>query len=288
MKWLAITVGTIALCALCLLLWRLSDIRVERKAWNDLLRQAGSVGPAFDPSALEGLPEPAQRYFRYTIAPGTPIVSIAEIEMDGQLSLGTKEEPAYRPMSAQQILAPPEGLLWRVQTGPISGSDAATPDTSWTRFWLLHLVPVVRVSGGSDHRRSAFGRVVSEGAFWVPPSLLPSDNVSWEPVSDDTARATVSYGGYSQSIDLTVQADGQPSRVLIQRWSNENADKIFREQPFGGYLSDFREIDGYRLPMRVEGGNMIGTEDYFPFYRAEVQTIRFPQLASGSKITSPD
>ena len=72
--------------------------------------------------------------------------------------------------------------------------------------------------------------------------------------------------------------NGQPSRVVIQRWSNENADKEFREQPFGGYLSEFREINGYRLPMRVEGGNLIGTQEYFPFYKAEVQTVRFPQL----------
>ena len=183
-------------------------------------------------------------------------------------------------MTAHQILAPPKGLLWRLHAGPISGSDGAMPDASWTRFWLFHLIPIVRVSGNPDHHRSAFGRVVSEGAFWVPASLLPSNTVSWASVSENTARATVSYGGYSQSIDLTVEADGQPSRVVIQRWSNENADKMFREQPFGGDLSDFREIGGYRLPMRVEGGNLIGTEDYFPFFKAEVQSIRFPQLAN--------
>jgi hypothetical protein len=181
-------------------------------------------------------------------------------------------------MTAQQILAPPNGLVWRMHAGPISGSDGTTRDRSWTRFWLFHLVPIVRVSGNPDHHRSAFGRVVSESAFWVPASLLHSDTVSWTPVNGTTARATVSFGSYSQAIDLTVQADGQPSRVVIQRWSNENADKVFREQPFGGYLSDFQEINGYRLPMRVEGGNLIGTEDYFPFYKAEVQAIRFPQI----------
>ena len=278
MKWLAISLGAIGLCGLSLFSWRLSDSRAEQNVWNDLLRDAGAAGPAFDPSTIEALPEPAQRYFRYTIAPGTPLVSVVEIEMEGQLGLGTKDEPAYRPIIAQQVLAPPRGLVWRVTTGSISGSDAATPSTSWTRFWLLHLIPVVRVSGNADHHRSAFGRVVSEGAFWVPSSLLSTDNVSWESVDEHTARAIVSFGSYSQSVDLTVEENGQPRRVIIQRWSNENADKVFRAQPFGGYLSDFREIGGYRLPMRVEGGNLIGTDDYFPFYKVEVRTIRFPQL----------
>lgn len=277
---LAVTFGSAAFLVLCMLAWRISDTRSDRKAWNDLLRLAEPIGPPFDPAAVRGMPEPAQRYFRFTIAPGTPLVSVVEIEMEGQLGLGTKDVPAYRPMTAHQILAPPKGLVWKVRTGPISGSDGATPETSWTRFWLFRLIPVVRVSGNPDHHRSAFGRVVSEGAFWVPASLLPSKTVSWTSVSENTARAEIVYRNFSQALDLTVEPDGRPSCVVIQRWSNENGEKIFREQPFGGYLSDFREIGGYCLPMRVEGGNLIGTEDYFPFFKANVQAIRFPQIAS--------
>lgn len=89
--------------------------------------------------------------------------------------------------------------------------------TSWTLFWPFHLVPIVRVSGNPDHHRSAFGRVVSEGACWVPASLLPTNTVSWAPVNDNTARATVYYADRSQVIDLIVEADGQPSRVIMQR-----------------------------------------------------------------------
>jgi hypothetical protein len=29
------------------------------------------------------------------------------------------------------------------------------------------------------------------------------------------------------------------------------------------------------LPTRVEGGNFIGTEDYFAFYKAQVDDLRF-------------
>jgi hypothetical protein len=278
MNWLALSLGAVSLCAVLLYLWRLSDVRDERIVWEALVREGGKSDSTFNPSTIATLPAAAQRYFRYTIAPGTPLVSVVEIDMEGELGLGTKAKPAYRAMTAQQILVPPKGLVWKLRAGPISGSDVATPDTSWTRFWLLNLMPVVRVSGNKDHHRSAFGRVVAEGAFWVPASLLPGSHVSWEAIDEDTARAIVSYGNYSQAIELTIDADGRPSRVIIQRWSNENPDKVFREQPFGGYLADFREVNGYRLPMRVEGGNLIGTEDYFPFFKATVREIRFPQL----------
>jgi len=280
MKWPALSLVVVSFCAVSLFLWRLSDVRDERIVWDELIREGGRSESTFSLSDIAMLPPAAQRYFRYTIAPGTPLVSVAEIEMEGQLGLGTKAEPMYRAMTADQILVPPKGLVWKLRSGIISGSDVATPDTSWTRFWLLNLIPVARVSGTSDHHRSAFGRVVAEGAFWVPSSLLPGDHVAWEAVDENTARAIVSFGAYSQSVELTIEVNGRPSKVVIQRWSNENRDRMFREQPFGGYLSDFREVHGYRLPMRVEGGNLIGTEDYFPFFKAHIRDIRFPQLHS--------
>ena len=79
-----------------------------------------------------------------------------------------------------------------------------------------------------------------------------------------------------QSVNVTVDAAGRPTKVDFLRWSDANPDKVYRLQPFGGYLSEFREFDGYRLPTRVEAGNFFATDDYFPFFRVNVTSIRFP------------
>lgn len=63
------------------------------------------------------------------------------------------------------------------------------------------------------------------------------------------------------------------------RWSDANPEKKHRLQPFGGKLSDFREVKGFRLPSNVEAGNMFGTDDYFVFFKAELITIRFQIVA---------
>jgi hypothetical protein len=78
-------------------------------------------------------------------------------------------------------------------------------------------------------------------------------------------------------VDITVAEDGRPEMVVIPRWTDANPEKTFRLQAFGGFLSEFREFDGYKLPTRVEGGNLIGTEAYFPFYKVSVDRLRFPQ-----------
>jgi len=228
---------------------------------------------------VQDLPEPARRFFLFTIAPGTLLRTAAEIKMVGEISLGTKKEPNYMAMRARQILAPPHGLVWVLEAGRgpmrIDGSDGIDGRSSWTRFWLLKTIPAVRAGGDRDHLRAAFGRVIAEAVFWTPASLLPQHGVRWEAVSEDVARATISANGMVQTVDVTVAEDGRPTKVTIPRWSNANKEKIYREQPFGGCLSEFREFEGYRLPTRVEGGNFIGTEDYFPFYKAEVREIRF-------------
>ena len=264
--------ASLAIVLAALLVWRQLDVYLDRAAWTRLADRSRQDDVRFDTSMIADLPGPARRYFEFMIETGTPIRTAVCIEMTGELGLGTKSEPRYQPMTATQILAPPHGLVWKVKSGILSGSDGALPEASWTRFWLLGLLPVVRVSN-ADHQRSAFGRVVAEAAFWAPASLLPSDTVAWEGVASDTARATVRNGKFTQSVDVTVDALGAPTEVLIQRWSNENPEKEFREQPFGGYPSDYQRVDGYRLPMHVKGGNHFGTADYFPFFKADVTKI---------------
>lgn len=254
---------------------RLADGRADRAEWRRLAALQPRAPQLYSAAMVAGLPEPARRYFGYTIRPGTPLLTVAEIDMRGQFSLGTKDKPGYQPMEARQILAAPAGFLWSMRTRgglPVSGSDSG----SWTRFRILGLVPVARIGDTPDHARSAYGRQVAEAVFWTPAALLPGPGVVWEAVGPDKARVTVRHGALVQAVDVIVDAEGRPVEVSFQRWSDANPDKTFRLQPFGGLLSDFREVGGFRLPHRVEAGNMFGTDDYFPFFLAEVTAVRFP------------
>lgn len=271
---IVIFVLVLAMALLSLALWRRSHRRSDKLAWRTLAFLSAPRDRVFDPAMVAGLPEPARRYFAYVIAPGAPLGDAVTLTMQGELGFGDKAKAGYRRFTADQILAPPYGFVWRLKAGAIAGSDGATPETSWTRFWLFGLVPVVRIAGDPDHRRSAFGRLVAEAAFWAPASLLPGEHIRWEEAGADTARAVVAHGGLEQAVNIELAADGQPLSVVIQRWSNVNADKTYRLQPFGGSLSGFRDFGGYRLPTRIEGGNHFGTAEYLPFFKAEITEIR--------------
>lgn len=276
---MALSIYIAILCILLsvagLLLWRAADHRADQIEMNRLLHLRQTTPPVFSSDMLQGLPDPVKRYFRFTIKEGTPLHQVAEIAMRGKFGLGDKTTPKYLPMTATQILAAPEGFIWKMSGGSglmrVSGSDSAL----WTRFWLAGITPVARTGGTTDHQRSAFARCVAEAIFWTPAAVLPGPGIQWAAENDTTARLTLERGNLRQSVSITLNEDGQPTRVTMQRWSNANTDRQYRDQPFGGDLSAFRDFHGFMLPTHVEAGNLIGTKDYFPFFIADVTDLRF-------------
>lgn len=268
--------GVLVLTALSLLvLWRVRDHWSDASLIKGLQKTQPSTPDKFDPAMVACLPEPAQRYFLYTIAPGTPLKTVVDLRMSGRFGMGDKTSPGYMRMIARQVMAMPEGFVWKMRARrgvlAISGSDSHR----WTRFWVMGLLPVARLGGDADHALSAFGRYVAEAVFWAPASALPAPGISWTRVGPDCARLTVNHNGLQQSVDLYVNEHGQPTEVRFERWSNANPQKQHRLQPFGGYLSEFRWFEGFRLPTHVEAGNQFATDEYFPFFIADITDASF-------------
>jgi hypothetical protein len=260
-------------------LLRAADAREAEAAWATLAGRAEPRPACFDPAMIADLPEPARRYFRFAIAPGTPLRAVAIVEMGGRFGLGDKADHRFYPMRARQILAPPQGFVWIPRIGSglmrMSGSDALVGETAWTRFWLLGSVPLVRASGTADLARSAVGRAVGE-ALWAPAALLPANGVAWEPVDADRARAVLTVRGERHAVELAVAPDGRPLSVALDRWSDANPERVFRWQPFGATIEAVGSFGGYTVPTRIRGGNHFGTGDYFPFFQAEVTAVDYP------------
>ena len=253
---------------------RRTDRHDVEQQWQQLAASQPAQPEKFDHSMITDLPEPARRFLSYAIRIGTPLYTVAEIDMAGEFSLGDKTKPNYQSMTARQILAAPRGFIWQMKTHtgiPMDGSDSAR----WTRFWLANIIPVARFGGNPDHKLSAFGRYIAEAMFWTPAVFL-SDAVSWEQIGENAARATFHYQDLTQAVDVHINDQGQAKYICFSRWSDANPEKKHRWQPFGGYLSDYREVEGFRLPHHIEAGNMFQTDDYFPFFKVDISSIRFP------------
>nr|WP_314441870.1 DUF6544 family protein [uncultured Sphingomonas sp.] len=233
----------------------------------------------FDPSQVADLPEIAQRYFAHAIAPGTPLFSVALIEMEGGFLLGDGDKHRQFAMKAREVIRQPGEFVWlpRLSSGviTISGSDGLADGEAWARFWINRTLPIAQQASSPDMIRSAGFRGAAEAALWLPTTLLPRNGARWEEAGPDRARVTVSGGGFPVTLLLTLGPDGAVREMVGQRWSNANADKVFRLQPFGGTVAAERRFTGFTVPSEIAMGNGYGTPDYFPFFQARVTGISY-------------
>ncbi len=112
---LNVSLFSILLAALALWVWRQLDHRADRAAIHRLAATQPAAPARFDPAMVTDLPEPARRYFRYAIQPGTPLWTVASITMVGRFGMGTKANPNYLDMTATQTLAMPAGFVWKMR-----------------------------------------------------------------------------------------------------------------------------------------------------------------------------
>ncbi|MFO7910688.1 MAG: DUF6544 family protein [Desulfotignum sp.] len=83
----------IVFVGLALSAWRFLDHLADRAVMHRLMSMQPVQPAYFDPAMTSDLPEPARRYFLYTIKPGTPLYRVAKISMSGRFGMAPDGQP---------------------------------------------------------------------------------------------------------------------------------------------------------------------------------------------------
>jgi hypothetical protein len=105
--------------------------------------------------------------------------------------------------------------------------------------------------------------------------MLPEYGVQWEQVGASEARVTLRRFQPEIVLHLNIDERGRVTEVVGERWSDANAAKVFRLQPFGGAMLAEASFQGLTIPTQVSVGNHYGTEDYLPFFQARITKAVF-------------
>lgn len=273
---LIVVLGAVA--TLAWLNWR--DRSRADSCWAEI-EDTRTCGPShYDPAMLIGLPDIARRYFERSIEPGTPLTTTVRLQMHGTFILNGKSLP----MLGWQILSPPRnGFVWKARIGTglmrFAGSDGyvGAPGrvrSSWTKFWLLGLVPLARAGGTPDHAKASETRLMLE-SVWVPASLLPVFGAVWTQTGSDSATVRFPFVDNVAPMQIDFDAAGDIRQCQAMRWTDANPQRVFRLQPFGGRVLMTEQVGGFRIPVEMEIGNMFGTEDYVPFFNVSLDTVEY-------------
>ena len=244
--------------------------RTVRRDWEALTSGSPSKG-TFDPAMVDHLPEPARRWLRHAIAPGTPLWRSVVLTMRGEIRLGS-----WRPFTARQVLSPPRGFIWaataRLFGLPVTGFDRYSSGSGQMNWRLGGLVPVLTASG-PDVTRSAAGRLVGEMAL-VPTAFR---GATWSSgVDDDHAVVTWRIDEQQESAAFQVGVDGRLLGVVVQRWGNPDGAP-FGRYPFGVAIDGERTWSGVTIGSVLRAGWWWGTDRQAEgeFFRARIEAADF-------------
>lgn len=251
MLWAAVWIVVAAVGAIGALV-AIQGLRFERQVEREargLLSQAGGGPPDLAP--LDALPAPVRRYLEVSGAARRAPIRTVRLRHGGTFVTGPGKPPmAIR--GVQWLTADPPAFVWwgRIRIAPgvwIDGRDRAVGGEG---NMLVRAASTVTLADarGPELDQGALLRLLGE-AFWMPTLLRDPRWVTWAPLDDARARATLRVGGREVSATFHFGADGLPDRFTAERYRDVGGRSVLT--PFEGDSSDFREVDGVKVPFRV-------------------------------------
>jgi len=192
---------------------------------------------------IKELPEPVQRYFRYALQENQAYISYVRLKHDGIF----RTEPGQKWMKIkgeEYFITDKPGFVWFGKVPLFSAQDVYYNGKGNLKVKLLSLIKIVDAKS-KEIDEGELLRWLGE-APWFPTALLPSENLRWEEIDENSARVTL------KDDDVTVEGifhfnqQGQITQFKAKRFK----DRVLEN--WSGFYHDYREVNNMKIPMRVE------------------------------------
>lgn len=213
---------------------------------------------SYNSGQLAGLPEPVQRYFRYCLKDGQKYISYARLEHSG--SFRPNPSLGWTPVSAEEYFSIEKpGYVWYAELKPFKYLWIAARDAYFqgrgNALAKLYSGITLANSKGNEADQGVMIRWLSE-AVWFPTALLPSENIRWEEIDNNSARAYFTDRGRTVAGVFHFNVLGEITSFTAESFMDKSLEK------FEGGYSDYREFHGIKIPTEVEATWHLSAGDY--------------------------
>lgn len=252
------TIAGVTAAAAAALLAHRREARIRERLVDELRSLARPVpeGPVAV-ARMPELPTPVARYFRHVLAERQVPIRLARLMQEGELRTAPTS-PRWMPFTATQRVAPgAPGFVWNATVRTPYGThvrvlDAYVAGAGRGRASLLSTLPVGRARPGPELDAGALHRYLAEGP-WCPTALLPQAGVVWSAVDDRTARATLSDGHTTVSLEFRFADSGVVTSVYTPARYRRTASG-YEAAAWEGHFDDYQYLHGMRIPCYGEVG----------------------------------
>lgn len=263
----------------------IGDISFNREAKNkaeELFKKSKETEPEIEAEIvteadIKDLPEPVQRYLKYTQIIGKEKIKTVRLKQGGYFRM--QEDQKWMPLEAEQYFNVDSAeFIWvaKVKFAPflyIYAKDEFIDGRGNLVVKLLGLITVADARGYEvDH--GELMRFLAE-CIWFPSAFL-NDYMEWEAVDKNSARATITYGGTSASVTYHFNEKGEVTSITAKRYREVEGEFVLED--WEGQILEYREFNGLTVPSRVNIIWKLDTGD-FCYDRIEVVDIEYNEAS---------
>jgi hypothetical protein len=225
------------------------DRLVRRDVGELLARATIQEGAVVTEEMLQDLPEPVQRYLRYTGVVGKPFVSTVHLEQEGTMYLGSNQ--GWVPLEAEQHYSvEPPGFVWdaTLHRGPLPIARGRDTYAAGEGHMLIRAGALFTVvdDKGPEMDQGSMMRYLSE-MIWFPTAFL-GENVTWEAVDDASARVTLTDRGRSVTGTMQFDEEGRFRDFVAERY--RMIEGGYSLETWSAPAYEYGELAGLELPIR--------------------------------------
>lgn len=246
----------------------------RREAWELLQKSQDTTPAAIAAADIIKLPEPVQRYLRYSGVIGKEKIQTVRLKQKGFFR--PQENLSWMPMIAEQYYTiNPPGFLWFgiVKSLPFLSISARDKFVDGHGNMLVKIQSFFTLTNASGEKldQGALLRYLGE-IMWFPTAWL-SNYIHWQEIDNNSAEVTLHYNGLKVSAILHFNAEGQIVKLTAQRY-REVKGEYFLDEWEAIPMNEYREVNGLRIPSKVEVVWKLRSGD-FSYFRGELVDINY-------------
>jgi len=220
---------------------------------------------------IKGLPEPVQRYLTHSQVIGKEKIRTVRLKQKGFIR--TKPVKKWMPFDAEQYYTTDlPAFIWHASVKPFYLIRARDKFYEGKGNMLIKLLSLIEIADASGYEmdQGTLVRYLNE-IMWFPTAYL-NNNIQWEPIDSNSARATISYKGVTASAVLYFDEKGDLTNFIAERYMDVEG-KFFKET-WSTPISEYKEIKRIRIPIKGEGVWNLSSGD-FSYIRLEITDIEY-------------
>jgi hypothetical protein len=212
----------------------------------DLIRET-----VISENMIAHLPEPVQRYMRWTGVIGQPWIRTARVRQAGRFRLGA--DRPWMPMKAEQFYTiDPLGMEWRARFKmfglPLFSAHDSYRDGRGHMFGKAAGLFTLFDDQSDKLTQGTLTRYLSE-MIWFPTAYL-GENVTWSAVDERSADVTLTDHDRSVSGRMFFDPLGRPTTFEAMRYKEDHG--TYTLLPWHTPNHEWGERGGLNIPVRGE------------------------------------